>query len=220
MLTVNIITLFPEIFSQYSQLLPLRRALDIGELKVNTVNLRDYGLDERHTVDDKIYGGGKGMLIRIEPVVDALEALKVKKDTENSKIIFLTPAGNKLTQKKVGEYTKLNNITFICGRYEGIDARIDQFIDEKLSIGDYVLAGGELPTLVLLESLARLLPNVLSEEAVSLDSFYNDWIEYPQYTRPEEYRGLNVPKVLLTGDHAKINEWRKENALDIKSNLS
>ena len=190
--------------------------MDIGELKINVVNLRDYGLDERLTVDDKIYGGGTGMLLRIEPVVDALEALKAKKDSANSKIIFLTPAGNKLTQKKVGEYSKLDCITFVCGRYEGIDARIDHFIDEKLSIGDYVLAGGELPTLVVLESITRLLPNVLSEEAVSLDSFYNDWIEYPQYTRPEEFRGLSVPKVLLTGDHEKIKKWREENAQEVK----
>ncbi len=217
MLTVNVITLFPEIFSQYSQLLPLRRALDIGELKINVTNLRDYGLDERLTVDDKIYGGGTGMLLRIEPVVDALEALKVKKGDAGSKIIFLTPAGQKLTQKMVGEYSKLNTITFVCGRYEGIDARIDHFIDEKLSIGDYVLAGGELPTLVVLESITRLLPNVLSEEAVSLDSFYNDWIEYPQYTRPEEFRGYSVPKVLLTGDHEKIKQWRKENMQEIKN---
>ena len=219
MITFNIITLFPELFEPFLNTLPLKRGVGKGVLKVNLIELRDFAIDKRGTVDGKPYGGGVGMLLRIEPIWKAIEYIygtsveKAQKNKGNS-VVALSPSGKKFTQKTAIRLARKSNITLICGRYEGMDARItDHLVTDVISMGDFVLSGGELPALAIMESVVRLLPGILEkEEATSLDSFMpkiGGKKEYPQYTRPEEYRGLEVPDVLLSGDHEKIGEWRE-----------
>ncbi len=209
MLTIDVITLFPNLFSAQLKHLPLKRALDEGLVSVNLHQLRDYAIDKRGTVDDKPYGGGVGMILMVEPIVKSLEAIpRVGK----SRIVVMSPSGEKYTQKKATEYSMLDQIIILCGRYEGIDQRvINHFADEAISIGDYVLSGGEIPALAIIESVSRLVPGVIKKgEALAEESFVKQGLtEYPQYTRPEDFRGHKVPEVLLKGDHKKIKEWRK-----------
>ena len=219
MITFNIVTLFPELFEPFLNTLPLKRGIEKGVLKVNLIQLRDFAVDKRGTVDGKSYGGGVGMLLRIEPVWKAIEYIygtsveEAQKNKENS-IAALSPSGKKFTQKTAIRLTKKSSVTLICGRYEGMDARItDHLATDVISMGDFVLSGGELPALAIMESVVRLLPGILEkEEATNLDSFMpkiGGKKEYPQYTRPEKYRGLKVPEVLLSGDHGKVARWRK-----------
>jgi tRNA (guanine37-N1)-methyltransferase len=214
MIKFEIVTLFPEIFKEHLNNLPLRRAIEKNLVQVNFTNIRDFAVDKRGSVDDKTYGGGVGMIIRPEPVFEAVDTIKQE---TNSKIILLSPKGKKFTQKRAKEYLKLDQIIFICGRYEGIDARVEEHLaDELISVGDYVLSGGELPTMIIMETITRLLPGVLEKQAATeIESFSGETqdeeesLEYPQYTRPEEYRGMKVPEILLSGDHKKIANWRK-----------
>ena len=209
----DVITLFPNLFSEHLKALPLKRAIEKGLATVNLVDLRDFAVDERGSVDDKTYGGGVGMILRPEPIFEAVESLeKVGK----RKVVLLSPKGKKFDQKKAAELSRLDQLILICGRYEGFDARIeDHLADEEISIGNYVLSGGELPAMVVMEAVARLLPGVLEKEAATkIESFSSNTIEYPQYTRPEEYRGMKVPEVLLSGNHAEIEKWRKENSIE------
>ena len=210
----NIITLFPQLISEHLQYLPFKKALEKGSLEVNLINLREFAIDSYGTVDDKPYGGGTGMLLKIEPIDSALQT--IANYPKGSKTILLSPKGNKLDQEKVRELSDTKEITLICGRYEGVDARVERLVDESISIGDYILSGGELGALVIMESVVRLIPGVLEKEsAVNIESFgleLGDNYEYPQYTRPEEYKGMKVPEILLSGDHKKIDEWRKENS--------
>ncbi len=210
MLSYEVVTLFPELFEQHLKHLPLKRALEIGAASVNFHNIRNFAIDKRGTVDDTTYGGGPGMLLRPEPVFETVESIKRK---ENSKIVLLSPKGQKFTQKKAHEYAKLDQLILISGRYEGFDARIEEFLaDEQISIGDYVLSGGEVPTMVIMEAVTRLLPGILETEgATKKESFEEDFVEYPQYTKPEDFRGMRVPNVLLSGNHAEIEKWRKDN---------
>ena len=207
MLKFDVITLFPELFTPHLQNLPFRKGLEKKLIDIKLHNLRDYAVDKHGTVDDRPYGGGPGMILMVEPIVKALEGIN------NSTVILLSPRGEKFTQKKAEEYSKLDQITLICGRYEGVDARVEQnFVDEVISIGDYVVSGGELPALVVMESVVRLLPGILEkQEATKQESFTNGQIEHPQYTRPENFRNLTVPKVLLSGDHKKIEGWKEKN---------
>lgn len=210
MLKFNVITLFPEAIENYLNLLPFKRAKELGKAEFNILDLRKFAVDKRGSVDDKPYGGGVGMIIRIEPVYNALESLEDK-----GKVVLLTPAGNKFSQEKAVAYSKETVITLISGRYEGIDARVEELVDEKLSMGDYILAGGELPALTTMEAVTRLLPNVLEKEATEIESFMDNYIEYPQYTRPEEFKGMKVPDALLSGDHKRIKEWRESKKITI-----
>jgi tRNA (guanine37-N1)-methyltransferase len=211
MLKFNIITLFPQLIQPHLEELPFKKAIEKELIAVNTVNLRNYAIDRHGTVDDKTYGGGTGMLLRIEPIHQALSEIPNKQI-----IILLSPKGEKFTQEKAKELAKKENITFISGRYEGVDARVEDYVTEIISIGDYVLSGGELPLLVIMESITRLLPGVLEkEDAASIESFEGNTLEYPQYTRPEEYDGKKVPEILLSGHHAEIEKWRKENSKKI-----
>jgi tRNA (guanine37-N1)-methyltransferase len=222
MTTFNIVTLFPELFEPFLRILPLSRAIDKKLIQVNLIQLRDFAIDERGTVDDKPYGGGVGMLLRIEPVWSALEnihgSIEKAHKQKNTSIIALAPSGEKFTQQKAQELTKKETITFICGRYEGMDERIKTHLaTEVISIGNYVLSGGELPALSIMETVTRLIPGVLEkEEAVEIESFAKgeDLVEFPQYTRPEEYKGLKVPEILLSGNHEKIKEWRNLKAME------
>ncbi|MDA3802988.1 MAG: tRNA (guanosine(37)-N1)-methyltransferase TrmD [Patescibacteria group bacterium] len=211
----NVITIFPEIINSYFQEGILKKAVDNKYIKINTINPRDFTTDKHQTVDDTPYGGGAGMLLKIDPLYKALKSIKAKKGLKTKKIVLLSASGKKWNQKKVKEYSKLKELTLISGRYEGVDERIKEFIDEEISIGDYVLTGGELAALTIIDSTTRLIPSVLgNNESIIEESHSQEGIgEYPQYTRPETFKignkRLTVPKILLSGDHKKIKEWRE-----------
>lgn len=207
---ITILTLFPEVFEPiFSTSIP-KKAKEKGFVMIDIVNIRNYAEDSYKTVDDKPYGGGTGMIMR----VDILHKALLAQDTglpagRQGYRIYLAPHGARYTQKKAKELAKKEHLILICGHYEGVDARIEDYADEIISIGDYVLTGGEIPAMVLVDSIVRLLPGVLKSEATKHESFEHDLFEYPQYTRPQEFRGKKVPSVLLSGNHKKIEEWRK-----------
>jgi len=240
---IDILTLFPNMFDGPFRESIVGRAQAEELVKINIYNLRKWAKDKRGTVDDKPYGGGVGMVMMIEPIYDALKALNVKcsarggsnvKSTiKKSKIILLSPRGKVWNQEMARKYSKLEHLILICGHYEGVDERVKNFIDEEVSIGNYILTGGEIPAMVLVDSIVRLIPGVLEKpEATKNESFSNlasqgnalrSWqartLEYPQYTRPENFQGMKVPKILLSGDHKKIAEWRAKQALIITKKL-
>lgn len=203
---IKVLSLFPKMFDGILNESIIKRAIDDKKVNIDVIDLRSYSKDKHNKVDDTIYGGGAGMLIKCEPVFDAIDDLK----TKNTKVIMLSPDGVKYNQEKAYELSKEKNIILLCGHYEGFDERINTVIDEKISIGDYVLTGGEIPAMTIIDSVTRLLPGVINEESHLNDSFNNDLLDYPQYTKPQEYRGMKVPDVLLSGDHKKIDEWRRE----------
>lgn len=203
---IKVLSLFPKMFDGILNESIIKRAIDDKKVNIDVIDLRSYSKDKHNKVDDTIYGGGAGMLIKCEPVFDAIDDLK----TKNTKVIMLSPDGVKYNQEKAYELSKEKNIILLCGHYEGFDERINTVVDEKISIGDYVLTGGEIPAMAIIDSVTRLLPGVINEESHLNDSFNNDLLDYPQYTKPQEYRGMKVPGVLLSGDHKKIDEWRRE----------
>ena len=207
---VDVITLFPELFESHLSTGLLRRATASGALEVRTHDLRRHGLGPHRSVDDAPYGGGAGMVMRPEPIFAAVEAL----DAPTAHKILLSPRGALLNQARVASFARLDRLVLICGRYEGVDERVGLHLaDEELSIGDYVLAGGELPALVVIEATSRLLPGVLGNPASLLaESHRGNALEYPQYTRPAVFRGHRVPDVLLSGDHEAVERWRAEEA--------
>lgn len=208
MLEINIITLFPNLFNEFKNVLPFNRALKNNLINLNVINLRDFAIDERGSVDDKPYGGGTGMILRPEPLFKALESISNKEE-----VIALTPKGETFNQNIALDLSKKNSITLICGRYEGIDQRIiDNYTTREISLGNFVCSGGEAPAITVLESIIRLLPGVLEEEVISKESHIEMELEHPQYTRPEEFQGHKVPEVLLSGNHAEIEKWKKENS--------
>lgn len=216
----DIITIFPGLFHSFLQESLIKKAQDKKIITIATHTPRDVVFDTHKTIDDKPYGGGAGMIIKIDPLVRTLE--KIKKNSpkkELRRIIFLSPAGKQFTQKKAYAYSKkYAQMIFICGRYEGVDARIEKYIDEELSIGPYVLNGGEVAAMAVIEAVSRLIPGVIgNRESLKEESFTHESIrEYPQYTRPKEYRGLKVPKVLLDGNHAKIDTWREKHIKKVR----
>ena len=203
---IKVLSLFPKMFDGILNESIIKRAIDDKKVNIDVIDLRSYSKDKHNKVDDTIYGGGAGMLIKCEPVFDAIDDLK----TKNTKVIMLSPDGVKYNQEKAYELSKEKNIILLCGHYEGFDERINTVVDEKISIGDYVLTGGEIPAMAIIDSVTRLLQGVINEESHLNDSFNNDLLDYPQYTKPQEYRGMKVPDVLLSGDHKKIDEWRRE----------
>ena len=209
----DVLTLFPEMFEPVKQSI-LGRAEEKEKLEINLINIRDFSKDIHKHVDDTPYGGGKGMVIKPDVVYDAYNSIK---DKENAKCIYMSPQGKVLNQKKCIELSKEEHLIILCGHYEGIDQRVlDKIVDEEISIGDYVLTGGELPAMCLIDSVSRYIPGVLSEGSTDEESFSNgNLLEYPQYTRPEEFEGMKVPEVLISGNHKKIAEWRKEKSLEI-----
>ena len=210
---IDIITLFPKMFSGPFDESILRRAQNKGLVEIKIHNLRDWVKDKRKTVDDRPYGGGVGMILMIEPIYNALKDLKNEK-IKGGKTILLTPGGKVFNQKTAQRFSKLKHLIFITGHYEGYDERIAKYADEEISIGDYVLTGGELPVMVIVDSVVRLIPGVLEKSnAVKNESFAKNLLEFPQYTRPEKFEGLVVPKILLSGNHKKIEEWRAREAL-------
>lgn len=216
MLKFEVITLFPNLFHENIKTYPLNKAADLNIIKVNLHNLRDHAVDNRGSVDDKTYGGGPGMVLRPEPIFDSVENIKKER---NSKIVLLSPTGQEYNQKKAEEYSTLDQLILICGRYEGVDARVkEKLVDESISVGNYILSGGELAAQVVIESVTRLLPGVLEKVgAKENESFVKGLLEYPQYTRPEDYKGMKVPEVLLSGNHKEIEEWREKNKTKMKT---
>ena len=206
-----VLTLFPEMFEPLNSSI-IGRAKEKNLIEINLINIRDFSKDKHKKVDDTPYGGGAGMVMMPDVVYDAYKSVEDK----NAKVIYMSPQGNKLTQKKVEELAKKEHLIILCGHYEGIDQRvIDKIVDEEISIGDYVLTGGEIPAMVLIDSVSRYSSGVIAEESREEESFANGLLEYPQYTRPEVFEGVKVPEVLLSGHHANIEKWRKEKALEI-----
>ena len=208
----NVITLFPEIFPGPLNFSITGKALKEGKLKINTFNLRNFSQLKNRTVDDSPFGGGPGMIIRADILQNALEF--VKKKMVNPKIIFLTPGGKSLNQKKIREIVNFKDLIIICGRYEGIDQRfIDYNNVEEISIGDYILSGGELASIILIDACVRLIPEVLgNKKSLIYESFENDLLEYPQFTKPKVWKNMSVPDQLLTGNHRLIDKWRSNEA--------
>ncbi len=210
MLKIDIISLFPKMFEGPLTQSIMWRAQDKDFIDLNIVDMKEFGIDERRTVDDKPYGGGAGMILRVDVIDNALKSLNVVKGTKDTKIIVLDAGGDKFTQKKALEYSKLKRLVLICGRYEGIDHRVhENLVDEIISIGDYVLTGGEIPAMVIADSVTRLIPDVIKPESLVEESHTGFDSEYPQYTRPEVYNNWKVPPVLLTGNHKEVEKWRK-----------
>lgn len=207
---IDILTLFPEAFSALETSI-LAKAKENKILEINLINIRDFSKDKHKKCDDYPYGGGAGMLMSVQPLFDAINSVK----TENSRIIFPSPIGKTFNTKKAQELSKYDHLIFVCGHYEGVDERIFELFDiEQISIGDYILTGGELPTMVVIDSLARFVDGVISKESLETESFSNGLLEYPQYTRPQNFNGLQVPEVLISGNHQEVDKWRKQQSLE------
>ena len=223
---IDILTIFPEIFTSLGVSI-IKRAKEKGLIKINIYNLRDFTHDKHKKVDDVAYGGGRGMVMKPEPIFEGIEFIKLKVKSEElkvqSKIILLSPQGALFTQKMAKNLSQETHLIFICGHYEGIDERVRMIVDEEISIGDYVLTGGELPAMVITDAVVRLIPGVLPEEATEEDSFSTGMFDWPHYTRPPIYRGMKVPEVLLSGNHSEIANWRqrqaKEKTLSLRPDL-
>lgn len=205
----DVLTLFPEMFEPLKQSI-IGRATEKNLVDINIVNIRDFSKNKHKKVDDTPYGGGAGMVMMPDVVFDCYNSVK----TENSKVIYLSPQGNILNQKKVIDLSKQKHLILLCGHYEGIDQRVlDKIVDEEISIGDYVLTGGELPAMTLIDSVSRYVEGVLKSESIEEESFSNGLLEYPQYTKPEIFENIKVPEVLLSGHHQNISKWRKKESL-------
>jgi tRNA (guanine37-N1)-methyltransferase len=210
---IDILTLFPNMFSSPLRESILGRAVEKGLLQIQTINIRDFALDKHQVVDDAPYGGGQGMVMKVEPIARAIESVKAQ--NPSARIIYLTAQGKPFDQDLARRLSGQSHLILLCGRYEGVDERVRElFIDEEISIGDYVLTGGELAAMVLIDAVSRFIPGVLgSDRSAEEDSFFNSLLEYPQYTRPVEFKGCRVPEVLLSGNHSAISLWRKREAI-------
>jgi len=207
----NIITLFPEIIESLSDYSILGRAIDSKIIEIKTYNLRDFGIGKRRAVDDTPYGGGAGMVLKVDILDKAIA--HVRAENPGTSVILLTPKGEKYSQKVAKSLSKKKNITLVCGHYEGFDERVRGLVNMEVSIGDYVLSGGEIATAAIIDSVSRLLPGVLGgEDSTHEESFENHLLEYPQYTNPRKYKDMEVPEVLLSGNHAEIEKWRRRQA--------
>ena len=207
---ISILTLFPEMFDGFINTSIIKRAIENKKVEIEVINFRDYTNDPHGKVDDTPYGGGAGMVLACQPIFDCVERIK----TPESKVILLTPSGVPYKQQIAYDFSKEKHLIIICGHYEGFDDRIESICDYLISIGDYVLTGGEIPAMVLSDSIIRLIPGVINEESHINDSFNDNYLlDYPTYTKPDTYKGMKVPEVLLSGDHKKIDEWRKQEAI-------
>ncbi|MBR1748942.1 MAG: tRNA (guanosine(37)-N1)-methyltransferase TrmD [Bacilli bacterium] len=203
---IDILTLFPSMFEGVFQESIIKRAIQEKKVEINIINFREYSTLNNHQVDDTPYGGGAGMVLRCEPLVSAIESVK----KENTKVYLMTPQGVPFKQELANSLAKESHIVLVCGHYEGFDERIKNFCDGEISIGDYVLTGGEIPAMAITDSIVRLLPGVIKQESYESDSFQGDLLDYPTYTKPYEFRGYKVPEVLVSGNHQKIREWREQ----------
>ncbi len=208
---IDVLTLFPEMFETLKSSI-IGKAIEKNIIEINLINIRDFSKDKHKKVDDTPYGGGAGMVIRPDVVYDAYKSVYDK----NAKVIYLSPQGKVLDQKKVENLSLENHLILLCGHYEGIDQRVlDEIVDEEISIGDYVLTGGELPAMVVIDTVSRYIEGVINKASTNEESFSNGLLEYPQYTRPEEFLGKKVPDILISGHHENINKWRQEKSLEI-----
>lgn len=208
---IDVLTLFPEMFNSLNYSI-IGKAIEKNIVDINLINIRDFSKDKHKKVDDTPYGGGAGMVMKPDVVYEAYNSIK----DENAKVIYLSPQGKRLDQKKVEELSKEKHLVLLCGHYEGIDQRVlDEIVDEEISIGDYVLTGGELPAMVVIDSVSRYIEGVIKKESTDEESFSNGLLEYPQYTRPEEFLGKKVPEILISGHHENINKWRQEQSIKI-----
>ncbi len=203
---IDILTLFPGMFDGFLSESIIHRAIEKGAVKINIINFREFSKRNNHQVDDTPYGGGGGMVLCPEPLIEAIDSVR----KENTKVLLMCPQGRPYKQEKAKSLSKESHLVFVCGHYEGFDERVRAFVDEEISIGDYVLTGGELPAQVICDSIIRLLPGVIKENSSEQESFTENLLDYPTYTKPQEYRGLKVPEILLSGNHAKIKEWREK----------
>lgn len=213
---IDVVTIFPEMFAGPFGASITKRAVDKGILDIHLTNFRDFSFDKHHHVDDSPFGGGAGMVLKPEPMYRAVRDVLAQSQAYDGRrrVLIMDPSGATFTQAKAKELASYEQLVFICGHYEGFDARIYDLADEAISIGDYVLTGGELPAMVIVDAVSRMLPGVLGdEESAPTDSFYDGLLGFPQYTRPREFEGKVVPDVLISGDHAKIRAWRREQAL-------
>ena len=208
---IDVLTLFPEMFNGVLNESIIKKAIEKKIVNINLINFRDYSKLSNKQVDDTIYGGGPGMLLRCEPIFDALDDINKDKDAH---IILLSPEGSTYSSTKAKELTTYEHLIIICGHYEGLDERIKTLADEIISIGDYVLTGGEIPAMAIIDSTVRLLDGAINKESLESESFEDGLLDYPVYTKPREYRGMKVPDVLLSGDHAKIKAWREEKQIE------
>ena len=208
---IDVLTLFPDMFNSVFDESIIKRALNNGLVEINVHNIRDYSNDAHKKVDDTPYGGGAGMVLMCQPIFDAVKALR----SDNSKVILLTPSGKLYKQSIALDLSHEKHLIIICGHYEGFDERIKTICDMEISIGDYILTGGEIPCMVLIDSITRLIDGVIRKESYENESFTDNLLDYPTYTKPRTYEGLSVPDVLVNGDHEKINKWRREQQIKL-----
>lgn len=206
---ITILTLFPEMFDGFMTNSIIKRAISKGIVEIKIINIRDYTKDKYHRVDSAPVGGGAGLIMKCQPIVDALKDNK----GDASKTIMLSPRGSTYNQAKAKELSKLDDIILLCGHYEGIDERVNKYVDEQISIGDYILTGGELGSMIISDSIIRLLDGAIAEESISVESFDDNLLEYPQYTEPYDYNGDKIPDILYSGNHQAIDKWRKKKSL-------
>lgn len=202
---IDILTIFPSMFEGFLNESIIKRAIDKGKVKINLINFRDYTLDPHGKVDDTPFGGGAGMVLMIQPIYDALMSIK----TKDSYVILLTPGGNVFNQRRAREFVKYKHLILICGHYEGFDDRIKSLVDEEISIGDFILTGGEIPAMVISDAVIRLIDGVINKDSLISESFDSNLLDYPVYTKPREFKGMKVPEILLSGNHKKIEEYRR-----------
>lgn len=206
---IDIITIFPEFFKAFLETSIIKRAIEDELVKINMHQLRDYSKNKHNKIDDTPYGGGAGMLMQFPPFYEAIDHLRDK----DSYVIMLSPQGKVLNQKKATQLSKHKHIIMLCGHYEGIDARVEDLIDEEISIGDFILTGGEIPAMILSDAIIRLIPEVIKKESYDTDSLQQGWLKYPQYTKPESYKGFDVPEILKSGHHKNVDDWRKQESV-------
>ena len=202
---IDILTIFPSMFEGFLNESIIKRAIDKGKVKINLINFRDYTLDPHGKVDDTPFGGGAGMVLMIQPIYDALISIK----TKDSYVVLLTPGGNVFNQQRAREFVKYKHLILICGHYEGFDDRIKSLVNEEISIGDFILTGGEIPAMAISDAVIRLIDGVINKDSLISESFDSNLLDYPVYTKPREFKGMKVPEVLLSGNHKKIDEYRK-----------
>jgi len=216
---ISIITLFPEMFKGPFDSSIVKRAIDKNLISIEFINLRNFGLGKHQTVDDTPYGGGMGMILRVDVLEQAIEAAKDKDfNKSEQKVILLSAHGKQFGQKIAKTYSKLKNLILVCGHYEGFDERVKKFIDEEISVGDFVLTGGEIPAMLITDSVSRLVKDVIKEDSAAFESF-SPYLEHPQYTKPQKYKEMSVPAILLSGNHPEIDKWRKKQSLRITEKL-
>lgn len=207
---IDVLTLFPESIEGFLNESIIKRAINNNKVEINLINFRDYSPLNNNQVDDTPYGGGAGMVLRCEPIFNCINDIK----TDDSYVIMLTPEGNKYNQKKAKELTNKKHIVLLCGHYEGFDERIKTLVDEEISIGDYILTGGEIAAAAIIDSTVRLIDGVITKESLDYESFDDNLLDYPTYTKPAEYNGMKVPDVLISGNHELINKWREEKRIE------